>query len=85
MKKMNINDDKAGASHKVLQQNLSEEHRPDAMLGLGSTYRTLGRYAEAKDILGKGMNEYPNNREFKNSRINEGTTHEQICCIVTRN
>lgn len=81
---MNINDDKAGASHKALQQNLSEEHNPGAMLGLGSTYRTLGRYAEAKDILGKGMNEYPNNWGFKNSRINEGTTHEQICCIVTR-
>ena len=34
------------------------------MLGLGSTYRTLGMYDKSKEILEQGLQEYPEAREF---------------------
>lgn len=34
----------------------------DALLGLGSTYRTLGRYPEALATLDRAVNEFPDNR-----------------------
>ncbi|MGG4396683.1 tetratricopeptide repeat protein [Paenibacillus thiaminolyticus] len=48
----------------ALRCPLNDEHRTGALLGLGSTYRTLGRYAEAKETLGQGMREYPDRKEF---------------------
>ncbi|MCU6340373.1 tetratricopeptide repeat protein, partial [Enterobacter quasiroggenkampii] len=42
-----------------------ESHRPGALLGLGSTYRTLGQYENAKEILAQGVSEFPNHRELK--------------------
>lgn len=48
----------------ALRCSLNDEHRAGALLGLGSTYRTLGRYAEAKETLGQGMREYPERKEF---------------------
>lgn len=34
----------------------------DALLGLGSTYRALGRYPEALATLDRAVTEFPNNR-----------------------
>lgn len=48
----------------ALCNQLGETHRPGALLGLGSTYRTLGQYDKAKEVLAQGVNEYPNHREF---------------------
>ena len=36
-----------------------------AYLGLGSTYRSIGRYHEAEKIFLKGMEEFPTNNAFK--------------------
>jgi tetratricopeptide (TPR) repeat protein len=35
-----------------------------ALLGLGSTYRSLGEYAKAADVLRRGMTEFPHGQEF---------------------
>ncbi|GAA1405817.1 tetratricopeptide repeat protein [Kitasatospora putterlickiae] len=39
---------------------LSEEDHRGALLGLGSTYRVLGRYPEAVDTLRAGVQRHPN-------------------------
>lgn len=38
---------------------LRPEQRQGALLGLGSTYRTIGRYAEARATLQQGVDEFP--------------------------
>ncbi|MEO2203896.1 tetratricopeptide repeat protein [Paenibacillus pabuli] len=50
---------------KALSQGLSGEDRAGAILGLGSTYRTLGQYEQAKKWLEVGMEEFPAQREFE--------------------
>jgi tetratricopeptide (TPR) repeat protein len=44
---------------------LQRESRLGAYLGLGSTYRTLGRYAEAAATLRAGLAEFPEANELK--------------------
>lgn len=48
----------------ALNRGLTGEDRRGAWLGLGSTYRTLGEYHKAKEILQKGMKEFPDANEF---------------------
>lgn len=50
---------------KSLELGLNEEERKGALLGLGSTYRTLGMYDEAKLIFEGAIKEYPDRREFQ--------------------
>ncbi|MFC3747871.1 tetratricopeptide repeat protein [Paenibacillus sp. GCM10012306] len=47
-----------------LALGLPPEDQAGALLGLGSTYRTLGEYERAKAILAQGMAEFPDRREF---------------------
>ncbi|MEK4349856.1 tetratricopeptide repeat protein [Paenibacillus sp. FSL R5-0475] len=49
---------------KSLTLGLSTEQRVGALLGLGSTYRTLGEYENSKAILEQAIQEYPENKEF---------------------
>lgn len=49
----------------ALRNQLDESHRPGALLGLGSTYRILGQYENAMEILAQGVSEFPNHRELK--------------------
>ncbi|WNS46177.1 tetratricopeptide repeat protein [Paenibacillus sp. MMS20-IR301] len=42
-----------------------EEQRAGAMLGLGSTYRTLGEYPASQAMLEQGIREFPLRAEFK--------------------
>ncbi|MBB6638395.1 tetratricopeptide repeat protein [Cohnella thailandensis] len=49
---------------KALELGIAGEDREGAYLGLGSTYRTLGMYADAGAVLEQAMREYPENREF---------------------
>ncbi|GGC17093.1 hypothetical protein GCM10007205_27590 [Oxalicibacterium flavum] len=49
----------------ALKGTLPGERRREAFLGLGSTYRTLGRYLEAETILRKGLVEFEEGNEFK--------------------
>lgn len=44
---------------------LSEEHLRSALLGLGSTYRTLGRFAEAEATLQQAIVRFPDANEIK--------------------
>ncbi|MFD5074466.1 tetratricopeptide repeat protein [Streptomyces sp. NPDC058371] len=41
------------------REGLAPEERRGAFLGLGSTYRILGRYPEAVDTLRRGLTEFP--------------------------
>lgn len=50
---------------KALSLGLPGEDRAGAILGLGSTYRTLGQYEQAKVWFEKGMSEFPERREFE--------------------
>lgn len=47
-----------------LKLGLASEDRAGALLGLGSTYRTLGEYGRAKAVLAQGIGEFPERREF---------------------
>ncbi|OZB99073.1 hypothetical protein CJP46_01985 [Paenibacillus sp. XY044] len=49
---------------KAISLGLQGEELAGAMLGLGSTYRTLGRYEDAKDLLKQAMERFPARREF---------------------
>ncbi|AIQ57738.1 tetratricopeptide repeat protein [Paenibacillus borealis] len=42
-----------------------EEQKAGAMLGLGSTYRTLGAYSQSREILEQGMRNFPQRAEFQ--------------------
>ncbi|MBY0008995.1 tetratricopeptide repeat protein [Paenibacillus typhae] len=44
---------------------LPAEQRAGALLGLGSTYRTLGEYGRARTALLQGADEFPERAEFK--------------------
>lgn len=47
-----------------LELGLGEPDRAEALLGLGSTYRTLGEYEQAEKILRAAAAEYPQHREL---------------------
>jgi tetratricopeptide (TPR) repeat protein len=50
---------------RALANGLSDEERRGALLGLGSTYRTIGRYDQAAATLRQGIREFTNPREFE--------------------
>ncbi|GGA24207.1 tetratricopeptide repeat protein [Paenibacillus physcomitrellae] len=50
---------------KALELGLGGEEREGALLGLGSTYRTLGLYNEAERLFAQANLEYPENKEFQ--------------------
>lgn len=50
---------------RALDLGLAAEDRDDALLGLGSTYRTLGRYEESLATLTRGVEEFPANPGMK--------------------
>jgi tetratricopeptide (TPR) repeat protein len=50
---------------KAIAGDLSEEERRGALLSLGSTYRALGEYPEAVEVLGQGVSEFPADRAMQ--------------------
>ncbi|MBM7702936.1 tetratricopeptide repeat protein [Metabacillus iocasae] len=50
---------------RALELGLNGEDLEGALLGLGSTYRTLGKYEESKETFEKGMRLFPNNYALK--------------------
>jgi len=48
----------------ALDSNLEEDDRKEALLCLGSSYRAVGLYDEARETLEIGMSEYPNENVF---------------------
>ena len=49
---------------RALALGLTGEERSGALLGLGSSYRALGRYADAERTLAQGMADFPDRLEF---------------------
>jgi tetratricopeptide (TPR) repeat protein len=45
--------------------DLPDEERRGALLGLGSTYRALGEYPEAVEVLRQGVSEFPADRAMQ--------------------
>jgi tetratricopeptide (TPR) repeat protein len=48
----------------ALEGDLSDEDRRGAHLGLGSTYRTLGQYEAAFEVLTRGLTLFPGAKEL---------------------
>jgi|SRR5690625_2569910 len=49
----------------AIKLGLSPQELEGALLGLGSTYRTLGEYKKSKIIFQKGIESFPNNRAIQ--------------------
>lgn len=49
----------------ALSGDLGEDNAIDALLGLGSTLRALGRYREAASILNDAVRRFPNDRALQ--------------------
>jgi tetratricopeptide (TPR) repeat protein len=50
---------------KAVAGELPGEERRGALLGLGSTYRALGEYPEAVEVLRQGVSEFPADRAMQ--------------------
>ncbi|MEV1021989.1 tetratricopeptide repeat protein [Streptomyces sp. NPDC050264] len=68
-------------------EGLSEEDRRGALLGLGSTYRTLGRHAEAVATLSDAAVEFPADNALKTflamALYNVGRAHDAVRLLLT--
>lgn len=49
----------------AIKLGLSGKDLEGAIVGLGSTYRTLGQYEKSGEVFQTGMNLYPNNEAIK--------------------
>lgn len=58
-------DEAAPCYERALELGLGERERPRALLGLGSTYRNLGRHADAIGVLEAAVAEYPDRDELR--------------------
>lgn len=50
---------------KAVQTGLSGDDLKGALLGMGSTYRCIGKYQKAKETFEHALDLFPNNHEFK--------------------
>jgi tetratricopeptide (TPR) repeat protein len=50
---------------KAFDQGLAGPDLERAFMSLGSTYRALGEYQQAKETLRRGMSEFPHNRAIQ--------------------
>ena len=71
----------------ALLGQLSMEHLCGAYLGLGSTYRALGRYTEAEVTLREGLQRFPEANEMKvflaMTLYNLGQSKAAVECLLT--
>jgi tetratricopeptide (TPR) repeat protein len=72
--------------HAAIENDLPKKDLCQAYLGLGSTYRTLGQYAESKKILVEGLGHFPNANEIKiflaMTLYNLGENHEAVSSLL---
>ena len=65
---------------------LPDDDRRGALLGLGSTYRVLGRYADAVDTLRHGVRLYPDDGALRTflamALFNTGEHHEAMRLLL---
>ncbi|MGB3681898.1 MAG: tetratricopeptide repeat protein [Rubrobacteraceae bacterium] len=50
---------------KTIAEGIAGEARVSAFLGLGSSHRALGEYAEAVEVLRRGVSEFPGERAMQ--------------------
>lgn len=71
----------------VAGSRLAANDLRDALLGLGSTYRVLGRYADAEKILRRGTEEFPDDAALRAflamALYNTGHHHEATTTLLT--
>ena len=71
----------------ALRGDLSEDHLRGAYLGLGSTYRSLGRYTEAEAVLRQGLDRFPQANDIKvflaMALHNLGRSKAAVECLLT--
>lgn len=71
---------------KAIANGLSGDDLRGALLGLGSTYRCLGRYDESVNTLRRGMSEFPSAGEFPvflaMALYNTGDHHEAMTLLL---
>lgn len=72
--------------HAAIENDLPDTDLRGAYLGLGSTYRTLGQYAESKKILLEGLSRFPEANEMKvflaMTLYNLGENHEAVSSLL---
>lgn len=72
--------------HAAIENDLPGTDLRSAYLGLGSTYRTLGQYAESKKILLEGLSHFPDANELKvflaMTLYNLGENHEAVGSLL---
>jgi tetratricopeptide (TPR) repeat protein len=72
--------------HAAIENDLPGADLRAAYLGLGSTYRTLGQYAESKKILLEGLSHFPDANEMKiflaMTLYNLGENHEAVSSLL---
>lgn len=72
---------------RALEAGLEDEDLHQALLGLGSSYRTLGRYGESLRTLDRGTAEFPHDPAMKVFRAmalyNEGRAKEACELLLT--
>ena len=63
----NLGKEKKAIKHykKALENNLEIEHRADCYLGLGSSYRMIGKYKKSLKMFDNAILEFPENEELK--------------------
>ena len=70
----------------AIENDLPGDDLRGAYLGLGSTYRTLGQYAESKKILQAGLSQFPDANEMKvflaMTLYNLGEHHEAVSSLI---
>ena len=71
----------------ALASGLAPEDRLGAYVGLGSTYRVLGRYEEARSTLQRGLAEFPGNAALRTflamTLYNLGAAHDGLGLALT--
>ena len=63
--KMGLEREAVSYYNKAINSGLPSDELRGALLGLGSTYRTLGEYDKSFDCLNKGTTLFPEAHEFK--------------------
>ncbi len=72
--------------HAAIENDLPDAELRAAYLGLGSTYRILGQYAESKQILLEGLTRFPEANDMKiflaMTLYNLGENHEAVSSLL---
>lgn len=71
---------------KAIAMGLPEKDQIEAIIGLGSTYRTVGLYEKSKELLEEGIKKYDNQamKVFLSMTLYNLTEHEEAMSILLK-